>query len=79
VAECKKKKQIIDDKRFLLKDKNAEATYSFSLEKSLESARAGLLCAGIRFFTSKSVVPGKQDLNEIITAAGGIPLLSKSS
>jgi hypothetical protein len=72
VAECKKKKQMADDRKFLLKDKNAEATYVFSLEKSLESARAGLLCDGILFFTSKSVVPGKNDLAEIISAAGGI-------
>jgi hypothetical protein len=72
VAECKKKKCIVEDRKFLMHDKKAETTYKFSLEKSLESARAGLLCDGLRFFTSKNVVPGKSDLSEIVTAAGGI-------
>ena len=72
VDACKKKKSIVDHRPFLLDDKISESSYTFSLEKSLESARKTPLCDGLRFFATKKVLPVKRDLSEIISAAGGL-------
>ncbi|KAJ3389892.1 Mediator of DNA damage checkpoint protein 1 [Lobulomyces angularis] len=73
VEACKKRGQLVDEGKFLLKDKTAEATYNFKLEESILKSRKfkSKVFENLKFFSTSSVQPNKKDLVEILEASGG--------
>ena len=70
---CKKQGKILEETKYILNDPASEELYGFKLTESLELARQNgtVLFKGITVYTTPSVQPKRDDLKEIIDAAGG--------
>ncbi len=55
----------------MLRDSKAEATYSFSLRQTLESARKQAILSGYSLFLTPHIKPPPHDLAQIIECSGG--------
>lgn len=70
--ESFRKKKLLPEGKYLLRDVAAEKKYNFSLADSLERSRtAPPLLTGKSVFATVSVVPMRADLSIIIECAGG--------
>ena len=68
VEACKRSKSIVED---VLVDKEGEEKFSADLGQSLRRAKERKVLQGLRIYITKSVLPAKADLKEVITLAGG--------
>jgi hypothetical protein len=67
---------VVDVKRYGLKDKASEKKFGFSLTKSVEAsiqlkASGHGLCEELIVYSTKKVIPNREDLAEILKAANG--------
>jgi hypothetical protein len=63
--------QWLDEKKFILRDEEAEEKYQFSLVESLRRARLHPLLSGMRFYATPHIVPNIETLRLLIECAAG--------
>ncbi|KAJ3412421.1 hypothetical protein HDV05_000779 [Chytridiales sp. JEL 0842] len=74
LEQSQKAGHFIGEAKFLPKDKATEKQYGFSFEKSSHRAQNKALppfLSGIKIYATPNVKPGRQELSEMVTAAGG--------
>ncbi|KAI9340917.1 BRCT domain-containing protein [Obelidium mucronatum] len=69
--QCKKESRFVDEGKFIIKDKQNESKYSFSLDASVKAAQNHCFLDGFTIYSMSNVKPSRNDMKEIITAAGG--------
>eukprot|EP00117_Sycon_ciliatum_P001445 scpid61621/ scgid7108/ Mediator of DNA damage checkpoint protein 1 len=72
----KKAKQFLDHSRYAVRDAEKEATFKFSLDKSLKRASQQPLFQGQRLYLCPSVKPPPDQMAEIVRCGGGEVLSS---
>lgn len=74
IVESHEAKNLLDEKHFILQDKEGEETFSFNLVYSLlkRRRRSGLLFKDFVFFVTPSVQLNVSHLKEMIESAGGV-------
>ncbi|KAI9011745.1 hypothetical protein DFJ74DRAFT_684492 [Hyaloraphidium curvatum] len=69
---CKRASTFVDESKFVIRDKDAEKKWGFSLIDSIKMARNSRVLAGKSFYvTAHNLALKLTDLKEIIEAAGG--------
>ncbi|XP_046390268.1 uncharacterized protein LOC124158902 [Ischnura elegans] len=63
--------KFLDPMDFLVSDKVTEKRFDFSLKSSLEKARVKPMLTGYRFIATPSVKPPPEEVQGIVTSAGG--------
>ncbi|KAI9093033.1 hypothetical protein DFS34DRAFT_666617 [Phlyctochytrium arcticum] len=72
---CKKDKRFTGESKYFLKDARSEKQYGFSLKSSLLHAQKpnqSRLFEGLTFYATPSVKPPKEEMLQILQAAGGV-------
>lgn len=73
ILESYEAKNVLDEKQFILQDKNGEEKYSFNLSYSLSKRkkRGRLLFSNLVFFVTPTVISSVSNVKEMIESAGG--------
>jgi len=76
IHESEKAGYFVGESLHYLKDKEAEASWNFSLNSAREKAANKKLMEGLSFYVTPNTKPSPSDLREIISSCGGKILTS---
>lgn len=74
LIDSHEERNLLDERTYILQDKEGEETYSFNLAYSLykRKKRQGLLFTNMRFFVTPGVIRAVPKIKEMIESAGGL-------